>query len=85
MCMVAYEISMKMTGNTIFITGGGSGIGSGLARAFHELGNHVIVGGRRREVLEKTGLDFVVLDTRDHSGGGLAGDGKISFIEFGHQ
>lgn len=56
---------MKMTGNTIFITGGGSGIGSGLARAFHELGNLVIVGGRRREVLEKTGLDFVVVDTRD--------------------
>jgi uncharacterized oxidoreductase len=56
-----------MTGNTIFITGGGSGIGGGLARAFHELGNHVIVGGRRREVLEKTGLDFVVLDTRDRA------------------
>jgi uncharacterized oxidoreductase len=54
-----------MTGNTIFITGGGSGIGGGLARAFHDLGNHVIVGGRRREVLEKTGLDFVALDTRD--------------------
>ena len=54
-----------MTGNTIFITGGGSGIGGGLAGAFHDLGNHVIVGGRRREVLEKTGLDFVVLDTRD--------------------
>lgn len=56
-----------MTGNTIFITGGGSGIGGGLARAFHELGNQVIVGGRRREVLEKTGLDFVVLDTRDRA------------------
>jgi uncharacterized oxidoreductase len=27
----------------------------------------VIVGGRRREVLEKTGLDFVVLDTRDRA------------------
>jgi uncharacterized oxidoreductase len=58
---------MKTTGNTILITGGGSGIGGGLARAFHELGNHVIVSGRRREVLEKTGLDFVVLDTRDRA------------------
>jgi uncharacterized oxidoreductase len=56
---------MRMTGNTILITGGGSGIGGGLARAFHELGNRVIVAGRRREVLEKTGLDFVCLDTRD--------------------
>jgi uncharacterized oxidoreductase len=56
---------MRTTGNTILITGGGSGIGGGLAEAFHKLGNHVIVAGRRREVLEKAGLDFVVLDTRD--------------------
>lgn len=58
---------MKTTGNTIFITGGGSGIGGGLAKAFHELGNRVIVGGRRREVLEKTGMDFVAVDTRDRA------------------
>jgi uncharacterized oxidoreductase len=58
---------MRTTGNTILITGGGSGIGGGLAKAFHALGNHVIVAGRRREVLEKTGMDFVMLDTRDRS------------------
>jgi uncharacterized oxidoreductase len=56
-----------MNENTILITGGGSGIGGGLAKAFHSLGNHVIVAGRRSDVLEKTGLDFVVLDTRDRS------------------
>jgi uncharacterized oxidoreductase len=58
---------MRITGNTILITGGGSGIGWGLAEAFQKLGNRVIVAGRRRDVLEKTGMDFVVLDTRDRS------------------
>ena len=32
-----------MSGNTILITGGTSGIGPGLARRFHAVGNKVIV------------------------------------------
>lgn len=44
---------MKPTGNTILITGGGSGIGEALAHRFHDLGNTVIVAGRRKEALEQ--------------------------------
>jgi uncharacterized oxidoreductase len=45
---------MKTQGNAILVTGGGSGIGRALARRWHDLGNKVIVAGRRQDALDET-------------------------------
>jgi uncharacterized oxidoreductase len=61
---------MKMHSNTIFITGGTSGIGKELAGAFHKLGNQVIISGRREDRLQSIcaanpGMRHFVLDVTD--------------------
>ena len=61
---------MNINDNTVFIAGGTSGIGLGLAQRFQASGNQVIVGGRRTELLaqiaaDHPGIETVVIDTTD--------------------
>jgi len=61
---------MKLDGNTILVTGGGSGIGQALAWQFADRGNTVIVAGRTEASLAATvdgraGMHRLVLDVAD--------------------
>ena len=61
---------MKTSGNTILMTGGGSGIGEALAHRFHDRGDTVIIVGRRREALDKAAagrerIHVMTLDVED--------------------
>jgi uncharacterized oxidoreductase len=64
---------MKTKGNTILITGGGTGIGLALAEQFFKAGNDVIICGRREEKLEEAksripGIRYLVADVSSLEG-----------------
>ena len=61
---------MKMSDNTILITGGATGIGFSMAKYFHERGNTVIICGRRGDRLaqaseELQGIHTIKCDVAD--------------------
>lgn len=64
---------MKTSGNTILITGGGSGIGQALAHRFHDADNTVIVAGRRLDALQdacagRANMHAMTLDVESAAG-----------------
>ena len=55
---------MKISGKTVLITGGGSGIGFAIAERFYKAGNKVIICGRRKDKLQEAKDRFPNLYTK---------------------
>lgn len=64
-------MSKRFAGQTAFVSGGGTGIGFACARALIDGGAHVLIGGRREDVLARAvealgpAADFIPCDVRN--------------------
>ena len=71
-----------LTGRVALVTGGGTGIGLGIATALAAAGGRVVLAGRRREVVEQAAAGLPnaigrVLDVQDRA----AIDATVAFVE----
>jgi NAD(P)-dependent dehydrogenase (short-subunit alcohol dehydrogenase family) len=48
-----------LAGKKILITGGGTGLGKSIGKRYLELGAHLVICGRRKEVLDATAAEFI--------------------------
>jgi len=67
------QTATDFTQKKVIITGGSSGVGADMARAFASCGAEVWISGRREEALQKiaslqAGIDYVLADMADEAG-----------------
>ena len=71
MSIADYFPKSLFKGRTVFVTGGGSGINLGIAKAFAALGAHVAICGRKLEKLQAASAEIEAIAQANGSGGNV--------------